>query len=100
MLDRCTSLCPLLLEVTMFPGLLCSLPVLFLGCSPGPCSLSLLTHVLDPLTLLPPLVHLHNMHVIASVGFQHSLVGHPRSKIAFVRLAREQKLLHGFAFIV
>src|SRR5258708_37276941 len=100
MLDRCTSLCPLLLEVTMFPGLLCSLPVLFLGCSPGPCSLSLLTCVLDPLTLLPPLACLHNTCVIMSVGFQCGLIGRPRSKIAFVRLAREQKPLHSFTFVV
>src|SRR5258705_393229 len=100
MLDGCTSLHPLLLKATTFPGLLCSLPTLFLGCSPGPCSLSLPTHVLNPLTLLPPLTCLHNMHVIASVGFQHGLVGHPQSKIAFIRLAREQKLLHSFVFIV
>src|SRR5260370_16030582 len=33
------------------------------GRSPGPCSLSLLMHILNPLTLLPPLVHLHNTHV-------------------------------------
>src|SRR5258707_10144863 len=100
MLDGCTSLHPLLLEATTFPGLLCSLPMLFLGHSPGPCSLSLPTHVLDLLTLLPPLAHLHNTCVIMLVGFQCGLVGHPRSEIAFVRLAREQKLLHGFAFIV
>src|SRR5258708_33178505 len=100
MLDGRTSLCPLLLEATTFPGLLCSLPVLFLSHSPGPCSLSLPTHVLDPLTLLPPLTCLHNMCVIALVGFQCGLVGHPQSEIAFIRLAREQKLLHSFAFIV
>src|SRR5258708_33986352 len=74
-LNRHTSLCLLLLEATMFPGLLCSLPALFLSCSPGPCSLSLPTRVLDPLTLLPPLACLHNTHVIALVGFQHGLVG-------------------------
>src|SRR5258708_28968914 len=100
MLDGHTSLHPLLLEVTTFPGLLCSLPALFLSHSPGPCSLSLLMRVLDLLTLLPPLVRLHNTHVITSVGFQHGLIGHPQSKIAFVRLAREQKLLHSFVFIV
>src|SRR5258708_2181150 len=100
MLDGCTSLCLLLLKATTFPGLLCSLPALFLGHSPGPCSLSLLTCILDPLTLLPPLMCLHNTCVIALVGFQCSLVGHPQSKIAFIRLAREQKLLHGFVFIV
>src|SRR5258708_38917794 len=100
MLNRHTSLHHPLLEVTTFPGPLCSLPVLFHGHSPGPCSLSLPTHVLNLLTLLPLLVHLHNMHVIMSVGFQRSLIGHPWSKIAFVRLAREQKLPHGFIFIV
>src|SRR5258707_13112436 len=93
MLDGRTSLRPLLLEVTMFPGPLCSLSVLFIGHS-------LLMCILNPLTLLPPLTHLHNTRVIASIGLQCSLVGHPRSKIAFVRLAREQKLLHGFAFVV
>src|SRR5258708_4535770 len=87
MLDGCTSLCLLLLKVMMFPGPLCSLPALFLGHSPGPCSLSLLTHILDLLTLLPLLTHLHNTHVIALVGFQCGLIGHPRSKIAFVRRA-------------
>src|SRR5258708_356204 len=76
------------------------LPVLLLGHSPGPCSLSLLMHILDLLTLLPPLMHLHNMHVITLVDFQHSLIGHPQSEIAFIRLAREQKLPHGFVFIV
>src|SRR5258708_27397026 len=100
MFDRHTSLRLLLLEVTMFPGLLCSLPVLLLSHSPGPCSLSLPMHVLDLLTLLPLLMCLHNMHVIALVGFQCSLVGHPQSEIAFIRLAREQKLPHGFIFIV
>src|SRR5258707_13625947 len=100
MLDGCTSLCLLLLKVMIFPGPLCSLPALFLGHSPGPCSLSLLTHILDLLTLLPPLVRLHNTCVIASVGFQCGLVGCPQSKIAFIRLAREQKLPHGFVFIV
>src|SRR5260221_13131346 len=100
MLDRHTSLHLHLLEVTMFPGLLCSLPVLFLSHSPGPCSLSLLTCILDPLTLLPLLTHLHNTHVIALVGLQCGLIGCPRSKIAFVRLAREQKLPHSFIFVV
>src|SRR5258708_39304218 len=100
MLNRCTSLRPLLLEVTTFPGLLCSLPALFLSHSPGPCSLSLPMRILDLLTLTPPLTCLHNMHVITSVGFQCGLIGHPRSKIAFIRLAREQKLLHSFVFIV
>src|SRR5260370_38936157 len=94
MFDGCTSLCLLLLEVMMFPGPLCSLPVLLLGCSPGPCSLSLLMHILDPLTLLPPLACLHNTHVITWVGFQHCLVGCRQSKIAFVRLASEEKLHH------
>src|SRR5258708_1505505 len=100
MLHRCTSLCPLLLKATTFPGPLCSLPVLFLGHRPGPCSLSLLMRILDLLTLLPLLMRLHNTCVIVSVGFQCGLIGCPQSKIAFVRLAREQKLLHGFAFIV
>src|SRR5258707_13759050 len=100
MLDGCTSLHPLLLEVMTFPGPLCSLPALFLGHSPGPCSLSLLMCILNLLTLLPPLARLHNTCVIASVGFQCGLIGRPRSKIAFVRLAREQKLLHSFVFIV
>ncbi len=45
-------------------------------------------------------MHLHNMHVIMSVGFQHGLVGRPRSKVAFIRLAREQKLPHSFIFVV
>src|SRR5258708_15900499 len=98
--DRHTSLHLLLLKVTTFPGLLCSLPVLLLGHSPGPCSLSLLMRVLNLLTLLPPLVRLHNMHVITLVGFQHGLVSHPQSKIAFVSLPRAQKLPHGFIFIV
>src|SRR5258708_32594070 len=100
MLNGHTSLHPLLLEVTTFPGPLCSLPALFLGHSPGPCSLSLPMHILDPLTLLPLLTCLHNTHVIMSVGFQHGLIRHPLSKIAFARLAREQILLHGFVFIV
>src|SRR5258708_7393569 len=100
MFDGHTSLRLLLLEVTMFPGLLCSLPALLLSRSPGPCSLSLPTRILNPLTLLPLLVCLHNMHVIALVGFQHGLISHPQSKIAFVRLAREQKLPHSFVFIV
>src|SRR5258707_6894207 len=51
-LDGRTSLRPLLLKATTFPGPLCSLPALFLGHSPGPCSLSLLMHVLNLLTLL------------------------------------------------
>src|SRR5258707_3533748 len=44
MLNRHTSLCLLLLKVTMFPGPLCSLPM----------------HILNLLTLLPPLTRLHN----------------------------------------
>ncbi len=84
MFDGCTSLCLLLLEAMTFPGPLCSL----------------LTCILDLLTLLPPLVCLHNMCVIMLVGFQHSLISCPQSKIAFIRLAREQKLPHGFIFIV
>src|SRR5258708_26188552 len=50
MLDRCTSLHALLLKAMTFPGPLCSLSVLFLGHSPGPCSLSLLMCILDLLT--------------------------------------------------
>src|SRR5260221_4601342 len=80
MFNRCTSLCLLLLEATMLPGPLCSLPVLLLSHSPGPCSLSLLTCILDLLTLLPPLTRLHNMCVITLLGFQHGLVGSPRSE--------------------
>src|SRR5258707_899933 len=77
MLSRCTSLLLLLLEVMMFPGLLFSVPMLLFGHSLGSCSLSLPMCILDLLTLLPPLVHLHNTHVIASVDLHHSLVGHP-----------------------
>src|SRR5258708_38801678 len=87
--DGHTGLCLPLLELTTFPGLLCSLPVLLLGRSTGPGSLSLPTCVLDPLTLLPPLARLHNMRVIMLVGFPRGLIRSPRSEIAFVRLARE-----------
>ena|SRR5258705_7827887 len=83
-LDRCTSLHLLLLEVMTFPGPLFSLP----SC------------VLNPLTLLPPLACLHNMCVIMLVDFHRGLVGCPQSEIAFIRLAREQKLPHSFSFIV
>src|SRR5258708_4206290 len=87
--DRPTRLHLPLRESTTFPGLLCRLPALPLGHSTGPGSLSLLTRILNPLTLLPPLACLDDTHVIAPVGFQRGLVRSPRSEIAFVRLARE-----------
>src|SRR5258708_4134704 len=72
-----TSLCLLLLKVMTIPGSLFHLPVLLFGSSPGSCSLSCLTCVLELLTLLPPLTHLQNMHVITSIDFHRSLVGQP-----------------------
>src|SRR5258708_19871215 len=98
MFNRHTSLCLLLLlKVTMFPGSLFHLPVLIFGSSPGSCSLSHMTHVLEPLTLLPLLVCLQNMHVIASIDFHHSLVGQPQSKFAFVMLLANHELVHTHA---
>src|SRR5258708_6892234 len=87
--NRHTGLHLPLLELMMFPGPLCSLPALLLGRSTGPGSLSLPTRILNLLTLLPPLAHLHNTCVITLVGFQRGLIRSPRSEIAFIRLARE-----------
>src|SRR5258708_2610803 len=99
MFDGCTSLC-LLLKVTTFPGSLFCLPVLLFGSSPGSCSLSHMTCVLKPLTLVPPLMRLQNTHVIMSIDFHCGLVGRPQSKVAFVRLVGEQELVHGLGFVV
>src|SRR5258708_12324205 len=89
--DGCTGLHLPLLELTTFPGPLCSLPALLLGRSMGPGSLSLPTCILDPLTLLPLLTCLHNTHLIVPVGFQCGLVSSPPSQIPLVSLSREQK---------
>src|SRR5260221_1243348 len=75
------SLRLLLLEAMTLPGLLFHLPVLLFSGSPGSCSLSHPMCILKPLTLLPPLAHLQNTHLIMSIYFHHGLVGQPSRKV-------------------
>src|SRR5258705_12420096 len=81
-------------------GLLCSLPMLFLSCSPHPHSLSHTMHILDSLMLFPLLMSLHNMCTIASISLVGSLISCPQSVITLIRLMREKEFLHGFTLVV
>src|SRR5258708_8476399 len=81
-------------------GPLCSLPMLFIGHSPHPCSLSLVMHILNLLMLFPLLVSLHNMCVITSISLVGGLISHPQSVITLIRLMREKEFLHSFILVV
>src|SRR5258708_1166047 len=84
----------------VFFGPLHSLPTLFIGHSPHPHSLSLVTCILNSLMLFPLLASCHNMCTIMLISLVGGLISHPQSVITLIRLMREKEFLHGFILIV
>src|SRR6266436_2542445 len=76
--DGHTSLSLLLLfNMRALPGPLCSLSMLLFRSSPCPHSLSLLTCILDLLSLLPLLSGIQHLGVIMSIHLVGLFISHP-----------------------